>query len=82
MKIKKAISLIFNDNNTLAITDIQKSTAFRKYLEITFKNYSNTQQNLSRINKVNKFLSSPSLMVFPTKLLYFSETKNYCQKIT
>ncbi|KAL4104848.1 hypothetical protein QTP88_020124 [Uroleucon formosanum] len=80
-KIKELSPPLLKENNTLAVTDIEKSILFGEHLESTFKNHQYPRPDPSHIDKVNNFLASPLPMSFPTKPISPGEISSIIKKL-
>ena len=80
-KIKEHSPPLLKENNTLAVTDIDKSILFGEHLESTFKNSQYPRPDPSHTDKVNNFLSSPLPMSLPTKSISPGEISSIIKKL-
>lgn len=64
---KETIPPLIKDDGTLAISDDEKALLFAEYLSNTFKPHQDIIPDISQVNMVNDFLSSPLPMSMPVK---------------
>jgi hypothetical protein len=80
-KIKELSPPLLKENNTLAVTDIEKSILFGEHLESTFKNHQYPRPDPSHTDIVNNFLSSPLPMSLLTKPISPGEISSIIKKL-